>query len=149
MTSDPAGVVIRAAAERDLVEIERLLASNSLPVDGVEDALPGFMVAEESGRVIGAIGVEHCGAYGLLRSAIVDAGARNTGVGGQLVERAIDTARSNGIQRLYLLTTTAENYFPRFGFDVANREQAPASIRETTEFTTACPASATMMKLDL
>lgn len=149
MNTDSTGIVVRAASERDLAEILRLVAANSLPVEGVEDALPGFIVAEESGRLVGAIGVERCGGYGLLRSAVVDATARNTGVGGQLVERAIDTARSSGLKTLYLLTTTAENYFPRFGFDVADREQAPESIRETTEFTTACPASATMMKLVL
>jgi amino-acid N-acetyltransferase len=61
----------------------------------------------------------------------------------------IDAARSSKLRSLYLLTTTAENYFPSFGFEVANRNDAPEPIRETTEFTTACPASATMMRLDL
>jgi amino-acid N-acetyltransferase len=143
------GLVIRAASERDLAEVERLLVASSLPLDGVADALPGFVVAEESGRVVGAVGVERCGQYGLLRSAVVDETARNRGVGRQLVERVIDAARSSGLKTLYLLTTTAEEYFPSFGFEVANREEAPASIRNTTEFTTVCPASATMMKLDL
>jgi amino-acid N-acetyltransferase len=143
------GLVIRAASERDLAEVERLLVASSLPLDGVADALPGFVVAEESGRVVGAVGVERRGEYGLLRSAVVDETARNRGVGRQLVERVIDAARSSRLKTLYLLTTTAEEYFPSFGFEVANREEAPASIRNTTEFTTVCPASATMMKLDL
>ena len=149
MTPSSGSLIIRDASARDLVEVERLLAESSLPLDGVADALPGFVVAEESGRLVGAVGVERCGEYGLLRSAVVHESARNRGVGRQLVERVIDAARSNKLRSLYLLTTTAENYFPSFGFEVANRNDAPEPIRETTEFTTACPASATMMRLDL
>ena len=142
-------LTIRPASTRDVEEIERLLAASSLPVDGVADAVRGFVVAEESGRIVGAIGVEPCEEYGLLRSAVVDEKARSRGVGRQLVERAIEAARSSRLKSLYLLTTTAENYFPNFGFELANRDEAPFPIRQTTEFTAACPASATMMKLDL
>lgn len=148
MTSNSA-VVIRTASPVDLERVERLLAASSLPLDGVALALPGFIVAEESGRILGAVAVEPCGEYGLLRSAVVDRSARSRGIGRQLVERVIDAARQKRLKSLYLLTTTAENYFPLFGFEVTNREDAPDSIRQTAEFTTACPASATLMKLDL
>ena len=143
------GLVVRPASAGDLERIERLLVADSLPLDGVAGALPGFVVAEESERLVGAVAVEQCGEYGLLRSAVVDATARNRGIGRQLVERAIDAARRNNLKGLYLLTTTAENYFPLFGFQVINREDAPETIRRTSEFTSACPASATLMKLDL
>jgi amino-acid N-acetyltransferase len=143
------GLVIRAARDRDLEQIERLLVAESLPLDGVAEALPGFLVAEENESIVGAVAIESCGEYGLLRSAAVHGTARNRGIGRQLVERAIDSARKNDVRGLYLLTTTAENYFPQFGFEVTDREDAPDSIRQTTEFTTACPASATLMKLDV
>ena len=140
---------IRPAAARDLEEVERLLSESSLPLDGVPESLQGFLVALDDDRVVGAVGIEPCDEYGLLRSAVVDASARNRGIGRKLVERAIDSAREHNLKGLYLLTTTAESYFPLLGFEVANREDAPASIRQTSEFTTACPASATLMKLDL
>ena len=140
---------IRPAAARDLERVERLLSENSLPLDGVAESLQGFLVAADGESVVGAVGIETCDEYGLLRSAVVDANARNRGIGRLLVERAIDSARERKLKGLYLLTTTAETYFPIFGFEVTNREDAPDSIRETSEFTTACPASATLMKLDL
>ena len=133
----------------DLERIERMLVADSLPLEGVADSLPGFVVAENGDSIVGAVAIEPCGEYGLLRSAVVDANVRNRGIGRQLVERAIDSAKSRHMKGLYLLTTTAENYFPLFGFEVTDREAAPDSIRQTSEFTTACPASATLMKLDL
>jgi amino-acid N-acetyltransferase len=50
-----------------------------------------------------------------------------------------------GMNALYLLTQTAEHYFPRFGFERVARESVPAEIAETLEFKSACPASAVAM----
>ena len=140
---------IRAARTDDLDRIERLLVANSLPLAGVADALEGFSLAEENGTLIGVVAVEPCGDYGLLRSAAVDSSARNRGIGRQLVESAIESAKANHLRSLYLLTTTAEKYFPAFGFETTPREEVPESVRGTIEFREACPASATVMKLDL
>jgi amino-acid N-acetyltransferase len=106
-------------------------------------------VAEEDGALIGVVGVERCGDYGLLRSAAVESNARNRGIGRKLVEQAISTAKANRLRSLYLLTTTAEEYFPTFGFEVTTRQDVPDPVRQTHEFREACPASATVMKLDL
>jgi amino-acid N-acetyltransferase len=57
----------------------------------------------------------------------------------------IAEAESRGIRGLYLLTTTAERYFPSFGFREVPRDQVPDDVRETAEFRSACPASATVM----
>lgn len=140
---------IRRATSEDLARIEELLARNSLPLDGVRETLPGFAVAENDERIVGAIAVEDCGDYGLLRSAVVDSSARGKGIGRQLVRHALDLARHNRMRALYLLTTTAEDYFPLFGFTRVDRDSVPEPIRQTGEFREACPASATVMKLDL
>lgn len=140
---------IRRAHEEDLARIEQLLVASSLPLDGVPEALSGFSVAEDDGKLIGVVAVEPCGDYGLLRSAAVEPSARNQGIGGQLVKHAIDEARSQGFRSLYLLTTSAENYFPAFGFEKVSRETAPDSIRQHVQFREACPASATVMVLPL
>ena len=59
--------------------------------------------------------------------------------------RVIADAEARGIHALYLLTTTAERYFPSFGFQQITRDEVPNDIRETKEFQEACPASATVM----
>jgi amino-acid N-acetyltransferase len=71
---------------------------------------------------------------------------RSKGVGRAVVTRAIAEAESRGLRALYLLTTTAEHYFPSFGFSRIDRSEVPADVRATEEFTTACPASATVME---
>ena len=138
-------VAVRSADPADLPGIERLLVASSLPLDGVAGALGGFLVAEEGGALVGVIGVEQCCGYGLLRSAAVDAEWRSRGLGRQLVMRAIAGAEASGLKALYLLTTTAEHYFPSFGFDRTTRDTVPQPVRETVEFMSACPASAIVM----
>ena len=45
-----------------------------------------------------------------------------------------------------LLTTTAEKFFPRFGFEQIAREDVPPSVQASVEFTSACPTSAIVMR---
>ena len=149
VTAPSASVEIRRATPADFQAVEQLLRSNDLPLDGVPVDLSGFFVAARDATLVGVVGIEDCAEYGLLRSAAVDRDSRGLGIGRQLLERAIDGAKDDRKKALYLLTTTAEEYFPAFGFQVATRDKVPAPIRETSEFTTACPASATVMKLDL
>lgn len=138
---------IRAATTDDLPRVERLLTESSLPLAGVRDALHDFVVAEADGDLVGVAGLEICCDDALLRSVAVSPEWRSRGVGRALVTRAISDAEARGLRALYLLTTTAEHYFPSFGFTKISREQVPAAVRETDEFTTACPASAAVMAL--
>jgi amino-acid N-acetyltransferase len=143
------GVSVRAATSADFDRVRELLVANALPLDGVPRSLAGFLVAEEGDQVIGVAGVEDCGEYGLLRSAAVAEVARSRGIGRRLVEDLVAQASRDGRRGLYLLTTTAARYFPAFGFVETDRQAVPESVRATREFSEACPASATVMKLDL
>jgi len=136
---------IRKATNRDLDAVEGLLSANDLPLDGVKENLSGFIVAEEGGRVIGAVGLERFGSVALLRSAVVSEGRRGGGVGRRLVEHILDYAESDGIEELFLLTTTAENYFPRFGFTRTTRSAVPPAVKASAEFQGACPDTALVM----
>ncbi len=107
---------IRNATSADLPAVENLLSASDLPLDGVKDNFSNFVVAEDDGKIAGAIGLEEFGAVALLRSAVVSPEHRGSGVGRRLVERLLEGAEVAGIEELYLLTTTAEKYFPRFGF---------------------------------
>src|SRR6478752_105558 len=106
------GITLRRASARDLSGVEDLLAKTKLPRGGVDALIDSFIVAEDDGRLIGVAGVERHGAYGLLRSVAVDPEAQGRGLGRALVERLIAESNENGIAELYLLTTTAEKYFP-------------------------------------
>jgi len=139
---------LRAAAPDDLARIETLLTASGLPLDGVRDALSDFIVAEHDGTLVGVGGLEICCNNALLRSVAVSDAWRSRGVGRALVTRVIADAESRGIHALYLLTTTAEHYFPSFGFRTVSRDDVPEDIRATAEFKGACPASATVMCRD-
>ena len=136
---------IRGAKADDLPAIERLLTASSLPLAGVREALPGFLVAEAGAEMVGVAGLEVCCDNALLRSVAVAPEYRSRGVGRALVMRLIGDAESRGLHALYLLTTTAEHYFPSLGFRKIERSAVPDDVRATEEFTSACPASATVM----
>lgn len=136
---------VRPATVDDRAAIEALLARSNLPLDGVADALPTFVVAQSGSDIVGVAGLEVCRNNALLRSVAVDDAWRAHGVGKALVTRIIADAEARGIHALYLLTTTAEHYFPKFGFEQVARDRVPEDIRGTAEVTSACPASAIVM----
>lgn len=139
-------MILRAATRSDLPAIERMLVASGLPLDGVSAALPSFVVAESEGRLVGVAGLEVCCDDALLRSVAVDPEWRSRGLGRALVTRVISDAEARGIRAMYLLTTTAESYFPSFGFERITRDDVPDAVRATDEFRGACPASATVMR---
>ena len=141
--------VVRSADSSDHRAVVGLLEDAGLPVAGVLPALPEFYVAELEGRVVGAVGLEVYGRDALLRSAVVGKVARNSGLGVALVERILDHARARGLRDVYLLTTTADRYFPRFGFERITREDVPDDVKVSVEFREACPASAVVMRKTL
>lgn len=140
---------IRVAGENDLPAIEELLTASDLPIVGVRDALCSFLVAEAEGKIVGVVGIERHGGHALLRSTAVAKEWRSRGIARQLVDRIIAEAEDQGVNALYLLTTSAERYFPNFGFAVTQRDTVPDDIKATSEFREVCCASATVMCLPL
>ena len=141
---------IRPATDRDIDAVESTLRDSDLPLDGLRDQFgDAYAVAVADGEVIGVEGIEVHGADGLLRSAAVATSWRGKGVGDALTRDRIEWAQRRGLHSLYLLTTTAGDYFPRFGFTQADRETAPIAVRQSREFAAACPATALFMALPL
>jgi amino-acid N-acetyltransferase len=138
---------IRTASRDDLEAVRALVAAAALPEDGLEDQFgSGYAVAVESGRLIGAAGVERYGSYGLLRSVVAAPDWRGRGIGEALVRDRLGWAERAGLEAVYLLTTTAMEYFPRLGFAAVERATAPAEIRASPEFSSVCPSSAVVMR---
>jgi len=141
---------IRQADAADLAAVLAIVRDADLPPDGIDDQFgDGYAVATADGHVVGVAGIEVHGHDGLLRSAAIVPDWRGRGVGDRLTRDRIEWARRRGLAGLYLLTTTAGDYFPRFGFVTLDRAQAPNAIRDSREFASACPASAAFMYLNL
>ncbi|HYN08972.1 MAG TPA: arsenic resistance N-acetyltransferase ArsN2 [Vicinamibacterales bacterium] len=142
-------IVVERARPEDCDTIVELLKAEHLPPDGLLDHLDTTLVARQNGHIVGTAALEVYVDGALLRSVAVASALRGRGVGRDLTEAALAAARDLRVPALYLLTTTADNYFPRFGFERITRAEVPASVQASVEFTSACPASAVVMRKQL
>jgi amino-acid N-acetyltransferase len=123
-----------------------LLQAQGLPVSDITDEhLEHFFFIGSDGSPTGLVGVEMYGTEALLRSLVVAENARTRGVGAALVQHAEEYASSRRVGAMYLLTTTAEKFFERLGYERIDRSRAPTSIERTREFASICPASSAFM----
>ena len=143
---------LRAATRDDLPAVQRLLAEAGLPTDDVADLFAehasDFVVAEHPaapGELVAVAGIEVCCDDALLRSVAVHPEWRRHGVGQEIVRHLVHAAEARGFRAMYLLTMTAEHYFPRFGFERVAREAVPAAVAATPQFHTLCPCTAVAM----
>jgi amino-acid N-acetyltransferase len=137
--------MIRHAAPQDLPAVLALLDEAKLPTEGVADHLQSFFVADDGGRIVASAGLAVRGDAALLRSLAVAADLRGTGLGAAVLRRALHEARDRE-RGVYALTTTAEAYLSRFGFERVPRTSLPEPLFESRELQDACPTSAAVMK---
>jgi amino-acid N-acetyltransferase len=123
-----------------------LLRNNDLPTEGFAEHLSTAIVARHNGGIIGCAALEVYEQAALLRSVAVAREWQRRHVGRDLTLAALQLARDSGAAHVYLLTTTAERYFPRFGFERIERTDVPSLVQTSVEFTSACPASAIAMR---
>jgi amino-acid N-acetyltransferase len=124
----------------------RLLAECGLPTADLEAGhFEHFFGSGERNAPEGVVGLELHGPCALLRSLAVAERSRGKGCGRELVAEAERYAWSQGVEEVYLLTTTTERFFSALGYRRAERESAPAEIRATKEFSTLCPSDSVFM----
>jgi len=129
-----------------LRDVERLLDIHKLPTDDLfELDLSNFFACGEKDNPKGVIGLEVHGVDGLLRSLAVDPEVQGNSCGSSLLSALEQHSKRLGIENLYLLTETAEAYFRTKGYESISRECASDSIKQTTQFGSLCPKSATLM----
>ena len=139
---------IRAGTPEDFTAVHALLTESGLVHEDLTPAhMAGFMVmpSQESSSSLDAVaGVEiFLGAEeGLLRSVAVVPALRGKGMAKGLVSALENRAGTLGLRHLWLLTTTAPNFFRRLGYVDTPRTQAPAAVQQSGEFKSLCPASA-------
>jgi amino-acid N-acetyltransferase len=115
----------------------------------VAEWLPRFVMAEADGSVAGVAGLEVYDRDGLLRSVAVADDWRGRGLGGVLTATILAAAKADGLRSVYLLTDTAEGYFPRHGFRRIARSEVPDTVTASVEFRELCPASSAVMVTEL
>ena len=144
--TDGSEITFRLARRQDVARIVQLLADDPLGAgrERFEDPLPNnyyaafdriearegniLAVAEREGAVVGCLqmtlipGLSNQGAdLALIEGVRVDTSLRSQGVGAQLIQWALDTARARGCQAVELFThktrTDAHRFYDRLGFD--------------------------------
>jgi amino-acid N-acetyltransferase len=138
---------IGPAVPTDLPAILDLIDRSKLPHAGLDQHVVSTLVARDGDRIVGTAALELYGGSALLRSVAVAAELRGQGLGQALTRAALELARSRGVRTVYLLTETAAQFFPKFGFRPVSRAAVDTHVLGSTEFTTACPASALVMAL--
>lgn len=140
-------IIVPASQDSFSAAIE-LLKKNNLPT---EDISPGtqLFVVEEENEVIATVAVEYDYNDALLRSLSVSEKKRNLGIGKELVNFIEDYVHKQGVQNIFLLTTTADHFFSGKGYKIIDRSNVPQFIQNTKEYSVICASSSTLMKKNL
>jgi len=134
-----------AVSETERQEAINLLQQHGLPVSDIDDDKLLYLLVDGD-KIIGTAGLEIFEDCALLRSVSVIKEAQGKGYGKVINEQIEKYTKESGINCLYLLTTTAKDFFDKQGYCVIKREESPETVKQTAEFTSLCPASAVVMK---
>ena len=142
-------IQIDHARPEEKESVVTLLKKADLLTEDLPDSLRDFLLAKKDGLLIGVAGLQMFRPVGLLRSVAVKPAHQGKGIAGQMVEQLLAGADEEDLQAVYLITTTADHYFDRYGFMAVSREQVPEAIQQTKQFSGLCPSTAVVMKRNL
>jgi N-acetylglutamate synthase-like GNAT family acetyltransferase/protein-tyrosine-phosphatase len=133
------------ASGGDMDAIRRLLVAALLPSGDVDGPNQRYIVARQDGKVVGCAGLETFGQDGQLRSMAVHWTSRNTGLGTSLHGRLLFEALQAGVRNLYVVTTTASDFFSRQGYRKVQAADVPAGVVGSEEYETFVPGGGVVM----
>ncbi len=142
-------ILLKKVCPAQASDLINFLEQVKLPTSDLPTDLSSFTLALDGAQIVGSAGMELLGNVGLLRSVAVAETHRNQNIGQQLFNAALDYARLNAVQEVFLITNTAAPYFEKNGFRQVDRADVPIEILETKQFSALCPASAIVMKIAL
>lgn len=140
------GTIIEEVTSNQIIE---LLQQSKLPFSDIEESNSIFIGTYKENELIGCIGLELRGTIGLLRSLAVSDNQRGKGLALRLTDRMIEIAKSRSLESIYLLTTDAEKFFEKVGFNKTIKASAPDQIKETKQYSVICSESAVVMKIEI
>lgn len=139
-------VTILKANKGNYQNVISLLKVLDLPPEGVIDHFQNFFIALEDDNIVGSVGIEVYGKIGLLRSVGVAKNFQGKGLGKKLVERIHEYSKTKGLEKIYLFTETAEQFFEnQFGYKIISRDQVDDKLSQSEEFKM-CESAPTMLK---
>lgn len=141
--------MIVKALESNIPDIIELLQSNNLPVEDISYNRQEFWIYKAEHEIRAVCGIEQYGKYALLRSMAVKKEYQKQGIGSELYRNVLEAAGSLGVTCLFLLTTTAREYFSKHGWMSVSRMAVPSGLHQSKEFSSICPKSADCMMLVL
>jgi N-acetylglutamate synthase-like GNAT family acetyltransferase/SAM-dependent methyltransferase len=142
-------IKIQTAKATDFDNVKSLLTSSDLPTDDLELNLTNFLLAFSDDQLVGVAGVDVVENIGLLRSVAVDLAYRNHKIAQRLITDLTRMVALQGVKTLYLLTTSADGYFQKLGYERIERTDAPQTIQQTAQFKGLCPSSAVIMSKNI
>jgi amino-acid N-acetyltransferase len=126
--------------------LKAALVRAQLPVDDIDVPEHLFWRYETTDDVPGGFGgLELHGRDALLRSLVILPPLRSRGIGAAIAAHLETEAVSHGCTAVWLLTTTASEFFSRLGYEKCDRAKVPDGIRESREVVALCPASADVL----
>ena len=137
------------AKKEDKQSLEKLLSDSGLPIEDLPLGLENFFVIKDEDIIIASVGLEISGNYGLLRSLAVAQDYQGKGLANALYLEILELAKKQTISTIFLLTTTADRYFEKLGFIRVSREETPFEIQQSQQFSSICPSTASIMKLEI
>ena len=138
-----------------LREIERTDAAFAAMCAALETAdLPTSDLFDHSARyfALGTCafgGLVQFGSLGLLRSIVVAKEKRGKGMGAAILNGLLGKAQELDLREVWLLTTTANQFFSKRGFERVPRGKAPDAIAGTAQLKQLCPDLAVLMRHSL
>ena len=136
------------ASQNSFTAAIELLKKNNLPTEDINSGTQLFVLEENDG-VIGTVAVEYDFNVALVRSLSLAEEKRKSGIGEILVRFIEHYVHKQGVHSVYLLTTTAENFFLKKGYKRIDRNKVPDFIKNTKEYSVLCSSSSTLMKKEL
>ena len=140
---------ILSATRDDIPAITTLLKEANLPPDDLERWIDNFFVLIIEGKIEGCIGLEHWDDVGLLRSFVVSEEYRSRGLGINLYNKLIAIAKDMNLSSILLLAKGSSDFFEKNGFQFIDRNESPASVKNSVQFKLEECRVYSVMKLDL
>ncbi len=121
-------------------------AARLTTIDLADGDVRYFALRDGGNEAVGFGGLAGVGTDLLLRSVVVEPGARGTGMGRKLIAALETESRLGGATALWLLTEDSAAFFERVGYEPAPRTSTPPVVRASRQFQGLCSASAALLR---
>ena len=129
--------------------VQSLLDEYGLPTEGLNEPRVRLYIFRMDDSLAGIGGYELFDENALLTSIAVADEFRGQGAGRAITERVLNIALDAGVKRMYLMTTTAPEFFRARGFEAIPPGLVEKTVLESQKFKTLNPDTAVCMLKNL